>query len=117
MFKLPVCPHCGTIYRYKDTKEAIKKKDNVCYHCNKKFRAGIFPGMIVGAILPLIACIAINIFLLTRMKEFQILPLIAVTLIFILIIYLIIPFFTKFRKTDDIKENKDSSKKRRNKLG
>ena len=111
MFRLPVCPHCGTVYRYKDTKAAIKNKDNICYHCDKKFRAGIFPGIVVGAVIPLAVCIAINIFLLSRMKEFQILPLVAVTLVFILIIYVIIPFFTKFRKTDDIK---DSSKKRRN---
>lgn len=26
MFKLPVCPHCGTIYRYKDVKKELEKK-------------------------------------------------------------------------------------------
>lgn len=101
MFRLPVCPHCGTVYRYKDTKEAIKKKDNICYHCKKKFRTKIFPYIIIGAVLPLIICIAVNIFLLTRMENLLIIPLFAVALIFILIIYLIIPFFAKFRKTED----------------
>ncbi len=104
MFRLPVCPHCGTIYRYKDTKKAIKDKDNICYHCNKKFRAKIFPGILIGAVIPLILCIVINIILLSRMKEAQILPLFAVTLFFLLIIYLIVPFFTKFRKTEDDKK-------------
>lgn len=107
MFRLPVCPHCGTVYRYKDTKDAIRKKDNTCYHCQKEFRARIFPGIIVGAALPLVICIAINIFMLSRMKEAQLLPLFAVTLVFLLIVYLIIPFFTSFRKTEkDEKNNK-----------
>ena len=107
MFRLPVCPHCGTVYRYKDTKNAIRKKDNTCYHCQKEFRARIFPGIIVGAALPLVICIAINIFMLSRMKEAQLLPLFAVTLVFLLIVYLIIPFFTSFRKTEkDEKNNK-----------
>lgn len=104
MFRLPVCPHCGTIYRYKDTKKAIKDKDNICYHCNKKFRAKIFPGILIGAMIPLILCIVINIILLSSMKEAQIVPLFAVTLVFLLIIYLIVPFFTKFRKTEDDKK-------------
>ncbi len=104
MFRLPVCPHCGTIYRYKDTKKAIRDKDNICYHCNKKFRAKIFPGILIGAVIPLILCIVINIILLSSMKEAQIVPLFAVTLVFLLIIYFIVPFFTKFRKTEDDKK-------------
>ena len=108
MFRLPVCPHCGTVYRYKDTKNALKNKENTCYHCNKRFTASMFPGIIIAAALPLAICIAINIFMLSRMKELLILPLIAVTLIFILIIYLIIPFFTSFGKTDKEKNKKDS---------
>ena len=108
MFHLPVCPHCGTVYRYKDTKQAIKQKDNECYHCKKRFRARLFPSVLVGAIIPLVACIAINIFLMTRMTELQLLPLFVVTLGFLLIIYIIIPFFTTFKKIKDkSKENKD----------
>lgn len=101
MFRYPVCPHCGTVYRYRDTKKAIHQKDNTCYHCQKKFRARIFPSILVGAILPLVLCIALNIFMLTRMKTLQLLPLFAVTLAAILIIYLIIPFFTTFKKTEE----------------
>ena len=101
MFKLPICPHCGTVYRYKDTKEAIKKKENECYHCHNSFRAKVFPYILVGAGLLLALCIAINIFMLTRMENLQLIPLFAVTLVFLLIIYLIVPFFTKFKKTED----------------
>lgn len=101
MFRLPTCPHCGTVYRYRDTKEAIKKKENICYHCNKKFTAKRFPYLLVGALIPLVLCIVINIVLLSRMENLQLIPLFCVTLVFLLIIYFIIPFFTKFKKSEE----------------
>lgn len=110
MFHLPVCPHCGTVYRYKDTRQAIKNKDNTCYHCQKRFRARLFPTILVGAIIPLVLCIAINIFLLTRMTNLQLLPLFVVTLGFLLIIYIIIPFFTKFKKIEEESNEKSQRK-------
>ena len=110
MFHLPVCPHCGTVYRYKDTRQAIKNKDNTCYHCQKRFRARLFPTIFVGAIIPLVLCIAINIFLLTRMTNLQLLPLFAVTLGFLLIVYIIIPFFTKFKKIEEESNEKSQRK-------
>ena len=106
MFRLPVCPHCGTVYRYRDTKKAIRNKENTCYHCQKKFRAKIFPYLIVGALIPLALCIGFNIILLSRMTNLELLPLFAVTLLCILIVYLIIPFFTKFKKSENEKEMK-----------
>lgn len=112
MFRLPVCPHCGTVYRYKDTRRAIKNKENTCYHCQKNFRSSIFPYIIVGAVIPLVLCIAVNIFLLTRMKSLQLIPLFAVTLAAILIIYLIIPFFTKFKKSEEKDQNTKNSNER-----
>lgn len=108
MFRLPVCPHCGTVYRYRDTKDAIRKKENVCYHCQKKFKARIFPYWLIGALIPLILCIGFNIFLLSRMTDFELLPLLVSALVCILIIYLIIPFFTKFKKEENATDNKKS---------
>ena len=107
MFRLPVCPHCGTVYRYRDTRRALKNKENTCYHCKNRFKARSFPYIFVGAVVPLVLCIAVNIFMLTRMKSLQLLPLFAVTLAALLIIYLIIPFFTKFKKLEK-KDNKPS---------
>lgn len=104
MFHLPVCPHCGTVYRYKDTKAAIKNRENTCYHCGKRFAAKRFPYIIVGALIPLILCVGLNVFLLSRMESLQLLPLFAVTLVFLLIIYLIVPFFTKFKIIEDKKK-------------
>lgn len=101
MFRLPVCPHCGTVYRYKDTKAAIKNKEKICYHCGQRFTAKRFPYILIGALIPLVLCIGLNIFLLSRMEKLSLLPLFGVTLGFLLIIYIIIPFFTKFKKTED----------------
>ena len=104
MFRLPVCPHCGTVYHYKDTKSAVKNKENECYHCKKRFKARIFPYILIGALIPLTLCIGFNIFLLSRMERLQLVPLFIAALSAMLIIYLIIPFFTKFKKIEDSKK-------------
>ena len=114
MFRLPVCPHCKTVYRYSDTKKEIKLKQDTCYHCKKPFKASIFPGVLVGGGILLILCIITNILLLFRMKELQIWLLFLVTLFFFLLIYLIIPFFTVFKKTETEK-TKTNNKKKTNK--
>ena len=110
MFRLPVCPHCGTVYRYKETREAIRKKENICYHCQKKFKVRIFPTVLSAAILPLILCIALNIFLLTRMENLQLIPLFIATMLFILLVFIIIPFFTIFKKIEDESDKKEKKK-------
>ena len=71
----------------------------------------MFPYILVGAILPLALCIGLNIFLLTRMTDLQLLTLFGVTLGFMLITYLIIPFFTKFKKIEDESKEKSNKKK------
>ena len=115
MFRLPVCPHCGTVYRYKDTKKELKQKESTCYHCKKKFKASMFPGILIGGGILLILCIVLNILVLFRMKELQLVPLFLITIVFILLIYLIIPFFTSFKKTEKqdntINKQKPNNKK------
>ena len=100
MFRLPICPHCGTVYHYKEVRNAVKKKENTCYHCEKKFRARLFPGILIAAVIPIALSILLNLVMLNRMQEMQLLPLFAVTLAFLLIIYLIIPFFVSFKKNE-----------------
>ncbi len=111
MFKLPVCPHCGTVYRYKDTKKAIKDKNIICYHCKKDFSAKIFPGVLVGCGILLVLCIGLNILVLFRMKDLQVWPLFVITLLFILLGYIIIPFFTTFKKKDNNTKQKSNKTK------
>lgn len=111
MFRLPVCPHCKTVYRYKDTKKEIKLKQDTCYHCKKEFKASIFPGILVGGGILTALCIVINILLLFRMRELQIWLLFLITLLFILLIYLVIPFFTVFKKTETQNTKTNNKKK------
>ena len=106
MFRLPVCPHCGTIYRYKDVASVVKKRDNVCYHCGKSFRAKIFPYALVEIIILAAAAVGLNILMLSGMKELSLVPLFAVTLGSIILMIVSIPFFVKFRKNE-----KDSKRK------
>ena len=109
MFRLPVCPHCKTVYHYKDTKKATKEKISVCYHCKKEFKASIFPGIfIIGAIVVALN-ILVNILLLSRMTGLNLLLLFIVTILFLGLIYILLPFFTTFSKTED--SNKKTNKK------
>lgn len=103
MFRLPVCPHCGTIYRYQDTKNAWKQKENTCYHCHKKFRVKLMPYVAVEAAILIGLCIGFNILMLNHMSKLNLVALFAATLVFLLLSYLLIPFFIRFRKTEDEK--------------
>lgn len=101
MFRLPVCPHCGTVYRYRDTKNAQKQKVNTCYHCKKKFRAKLLPYVAVEALVLTVICIGFNLLLLSRMEELNLFVLFASTAVFLLLIYLLFPFFMKFIKIEE----------------
>lgn len=100
MFKLPVCPYCGTVYRYKDTKNAILKKDTECYHCHQQFKIRLFPYVLAEAAVLIAMCIGVNLLILSRLSSFDLFPLFAVTIGVLLIIILLVPFFTHFIKTD-----------------
>lgn len=101
MFRLPVCPHCGTVYRYRDTKKAWKQKENTCYHCKKTFRAKLMPYGAAEALLLLPLCIGFNILMLNRMRDLNLFALFAATVAFILLFYLLIPFFIHFVKKEE----------------
>ncbi|MBQ6152219.1 MAG: hypothetical protein IJJ15_00500 [Ruminococcus sp.] len=110
MFRLPVCPHCKTVYHYQDTKKALKKKHCTCYHCEKDFKAGIFPGILVIGCIIVALSILTNMFLLTRMKSLNLIILFVSTFLFLGLLYVLIPFFVSFKKEDE-KMNKKTNKK------
>ncbi len=115
MFKLPVCPYCKTVYRYKDTVNAVRKKENECYHCHKKFKAKIFPYILIEAVVFIALSIGMNLLILSRMSSFNLLPLFASTIGFLLIIILLIPFFTCFKKSEEDEktfQNKGNKRKK-----
>lgn len=97
MFKLPVCPHCKTIFKYKDVKKEAVKKECTCYHCGKKFRVSKKKILILFLIIALITAIfdvlALYMIVGTSFIGLIILNIIAVTAGFFLI-----PYFTEFKK-------------------
>lgn len=97
MLKLPVCPHCKTIYRYKDVKKEAVKKECTCYHCGKKFRVSkkkiLILFLIIALITAIIDVLALYMIAGTSFIGLMILNIIAVTAGFFLI-----PYFTEFKK-------------------
>lgn len=99
MFKLPVCPHCNTVYSYKEVKENNRKKVIECYHCKKEFHNSRL-GFVVLAIIICAAAILINIFILNKSTEiFVSIVSISIVSVFAVIIgMLMIPFFISYKK-------------------
>lgn len=104
MFKLPVCPHCGTVYRYKDTAKAIAGKQTECYHCHKEFRIKLFPYVLIEAVALIAVSIGLNLLILSRLETLNPIPLFAATIPLLLLILVLAPFFTRFVKTEKEKK-------------
>ena len=95
MFKLPVCPYCHTVYRYKDVLRVMKKKQNECYNCGKTMKIskkGYWKILVIALILS-----AASTFVIMSIFENAtvIAPYIA-TVILILAAFFARPFFIKF---------------------
>ena len=99
MFKLPICPHCGTIYRYGEVKNTVKHKTIKCYHCGKSFSVGKKKTVLFFAIL-IAAAAGINIFELYVSPELNFLFLAATNTILLIIGILLIPFFITYKNND-----------------
>lgn len=109
MFKLPVCPYCNTVYRYKDVKKLITKKNNECYHCKKKFKVRRFPKILILIFFILILCIVFNILFLTKAFDLSLMTLLimfAVTSVLLIVGYFLIPFFITFKKEKEEEKQK-----------
>lgn len=125
MFRLPVCPHCGTVYRYGDLLRVMRQKETACYHCRRSIAVRRMPGLLTEALVLIPLCIGFNILMLTRMQRLNLIVLFISTVIFILLYVLFMPFFIRFipnkEKTDEnllnlsknTKNRQHSKKKRR----
>lgn len=109
MFKLPVCPHCHTIYRYGDVKKQLSKKESQCYHCGKKFRASKKKILILFLIIALFTAI-FDVLELFVMAGTSFLGLMITNIIALTAGFLLIPFFTVFNALND---DKNSDRRKR----
>lgn len=108
MFRLPVCPHCGTVYHYRDTIKIAGKKTAECYHCKKSFKASVFPSVLVLILIWLLLNVSTNVILLSRMKGLNLILLLGITLGYMALAAVFLPFFVKFKKRKE--EPKTSGK-------
>ena len=97
MFKLPVCPHCKTIYRYSDVKKELSKKECTCYHCGKKFKASKKKILILFIIIALITAI-FDVLSLYMIAGTSLIGLIIINIIAVTVGFFLIPYFTEFKK-------------------
>ncbi len=121
MFKLPVCPFCGTVYRYKEVFSILRKslrigkkeKSEECYHCKKHFKASFFPGILVLLPLWLLLSVGMNLFLLNRMTRLDLWLMFIATLILMALVIVLLPFFLTFRKVGEDTKKKDKNTKKK----
>lgn len=99
MFKLPTCPYCDTVYRYKDVKN-IKEKEHTCYHCNNVFKVRKMPYVMILALIVFVLCVGMNLLILFNMTQFNIWVLIVPNFVIVTISVFFVEFFTKFKKKD-----------------
>lgn len=97
MLKLPVCPHCNTIYRYKEVSNLINKKSAVCYHCKKSFEIKRKNFLILFLIIALF-CAIFDIFELYMVAQTNFVVLVVTNVVFIFVSLLFRPFVLKFKK-------------------
>lgn len=104
MFKLPTCPYCDTVYRYKDVSD-IKEKEHKCYHCDKPFEVKKMPYILILIFITAVLCVALNLLILFNMVNFNIWLLLIPTACIIFVAKFLIPFFVKFKKTETKNSN------------
>ncbi len=95
MPKLPVCPHCHTIYRYGDVSKLIFEKEHKCYHCEKKFRISRRNIFILFLVIILITSI-FNVLELYMTADFIV--LIITNIIMLSLGIILVPYFLKMIK-------------------
>ena len=108
MFRLPVCPHCHTVYHYGDVRKNKNEKVIQCYHCKKSF-VQKRKGLSVLFAIVLLAAVIINILILSHAEELlsSIMPISIVSIIAVILAILFAPYFITYRKDKQKSNDKD----------
>ena len=105
MLKLPVCPYCNAIYRYKDVKSITHDKVCRCFHCNKKFTVSYKKGRIVILSAVALLLIALNVLMFNFVSNVSILGCLIISVLFISLAVILFPFTVRFKKLTDRKQH------------
>lgn len=95
MIKLPVCPHCHTVFRYGDVKRIMYKRNIECYHCGKKFKVSRIKLLLLLLMVAVIAAI-IDAFELWVITSISFLTLLVTNIAVVIAGILIMPYFVRF---------------------
>ena len=115
MFRLPTCPYCDTVYHYGDivkmiSQDRVKKKQEdhavVCYHCEKRFTTKYIPGVLILTAIWAVLSIVTNIILLSRMTQLNLVVMFIMTIVYMALAILLLPFFVRFIKCEKEKKKK-----------
>lgn len=108
MFKLPICPHCHTVYDYKEVKSLTQSKsaEQTCYNCKKTFFVKKTK-LIILALITVVVMSLINIFDLCVINNINFFRLMAINVVVIVIAILLYPYFISFKAIN----NKNSKRK------
>ena len=109
MLKLPVCPHCHAVYRYKEVSN-MKQGIHFCYHCGKKFKVN---KILYGSIFICIVCIlliAANLMILFSSEHFIALLIMLSDLAVVTAAVLMLPLTVVFKAEKITKSEKKKMK-------
>ena len=116
MFRIPTCPHCGTVYRYGDVfkiiyRDRFQRKKNAektieCYHCQQRFEVRYLSGVMIAAIIWAALSIGTNLLLLSRMTRLDLVVMFIITIAYMAIAILLLPFFVSFKKCEKEKKKR-----------
>lgn len=101
MFRLPVCPHCHTVYHYRDVRRIKSKKEEKCYHCGKSFKVSKL-GYIVLFLITAVLTVVINLLILNSMPDIRgsMALIVIISLIAVTAALIFTPYFILFKRSD-----------------
>lgn len=107
--KLPVCPYCHSVYRYRDVVNISEKRHN-CYHCGRAFEVSKATGRTVLMLIVCCVLISFNVLLFYTSKNINIVVMAITDAAFIAAAIMLFPFTVKFRAVKMTKSEKRKNK-------
>ena len=93
--KLPVCPHCHTVYRYGEVRRLLLHREAVCYHCQKRFQIKKTRCLLL-LLIWVAVCVAVNILSLVLIGNITVIGMFITNVILAVLAILLTPFFIRF---------------------
>ena len=99
MFRLPVCPHCHTVYHYGEVSRMIffhPTREQKCYHCKKSMKP-LLRGLIVLAAIYLAVSFGSTVAIINIFPNATALTVFIVNALWAVLLFALRPFFLKFK--------------------